>query len=291
VREIDFRRPSKFNREQVRRIEVAHENFCQSTGSRLGAELRTEFHVELVGTDQLPYSVAMGQLAAQALAIELRLEELRTDVVFVLDLPLVRAMVARLLGGSAGKAKPIARSSLTEIEIAVLRRIVNSMVRSLSAAWQDLAGVALSVRSVATSPMTVQIASPSEPTLLLDFSGKLDGTTAAITLVVPHASVEGIMDRFALGHYGAAEVDEQARASMHAAVGRVELEARAEVGAVGLPLERVLGLEPGDVISLKRPASRGIVLAIEDRRAFVATPGRNGNLRAVQVQGHWSKGR
>ena len=61
VREIDFRRPSKFNREQVRRIEVAHENFCQSASSRMSAELRTELQLGVLNTDQLPYGVVMAE--------------------------------------------------------------------------------------------------------------------------------------------------------------------------------------------------------------------------------------
>ena len=59
IREVDFRRPSKFNREHLRRIEHSHDTFCQSASSRLSAELRTEFQVEVMGTDQLPYSVVM----------------------------------------------------------------------------------------------------------------------------------------------------------------------------------------------------------------------------------------
>src|SRR4051812_3781594 len=89
LREIDFRRPSKFNREQVRRIEVAHENFCQSAGSRLGAELRTELQLAVSNTDQLPYSVVLAEeVPRHALAIELELVELETQVVLILEFPL-----------------------------------------------------------------------------------------------------------------------------------------------------------------------------------------------------------
>src|SRR3954453_20114825 len=171
VREIDFRRPSKFNREQVRRIEVAHENFCQSAGSRLSAELRSELQLAMLNTDQLPYSVVMAEeVPRQALAIELQIVELETAVVFLLDFPLVHHVGARLLGGSGDSAKAIARTALTDIEIAVIRRMVNRMVEQLSSTWDDLAGVTLKVRLIHTSPMSVQIVSPSEPTLLLNLS-------------------------------------------------------------------------------------------------------------------------
>lgn len=292
VREIDFRRPSKFNREQVRRVEVAHENFCQSAGSRLSAELRAELQLAVLNTDQLPYSVVMAEeVPRQALAIELRLVELETEVVFILDFPLVHHVVARLLGGSGDNSKASARTTLTDIEIAVMRRMVNSMVEQLSSTWDDLAGVSLELRSIHTSPMSVQIVSPSEPTLLLNLSAQLDGNLSIITLVVPHSSVEPIMDRFVQGHYGAAEIDNASRVAMYEAVGRVDLEARAEVGAIELPLDRILELQVGDVISLQRLAAKGVILTVEDRPAYVATPGRNGNVRAVQVRGEWSKGR
>lgn len=292
VREIDFRRPSKFSREQVRRIEVAHENFCQSAGSRLSAELRAELQLAVRGTDQLPYSVVMAEEAPRnALAIELGIVELETEIVFILDFPLVHLVVARLLGGTGDSATALGRTSLTEIEIAVARRMVNSMVERLSATWQDLAGVTLEVRSIHTSPLTVQVVSPSEPALLLDLSAQLDGHASTITLVVPHASVEPVLDRFVQGHYGAAQADDATRSAMLAAVGRVDLEVSAEVGAVSMPLERVLALRPGDLVNLRRPASKGVVLTVEGRPAYVATPGRNGNVRAVQVRGEWSKGR
>jgi len=79
VREIDFRRPSKFNREQVRRIEVAHENFCQSASSRMSAELRTELQLGVLNTDQLPYSVVMAEeVPRHALVTLLKMEPLGT---------------------------------------------------------------------------------------------------------------------------------------------------------------------------------------------------------------------
>ena len=103
VREIDFRRPSKFNREQVRRIEVAHENFCQSASNRLSAELRTELQLGVLNTDQLPYSVVMAEeVPRHALVSLLRMDPLGTEVALIMDLPFALALVARLLGGAGG---------------------------------------------------------------------------------------------------------------------------------------------------------------------------------------------
>jgi len=286
VREIDFRRPSKFNREQVRRIEVAHENFCQSASNRLSAELRTELQLGVLNTDQLPYSVVMAEeVPRHALVNLLRMDPLGTEVALIMDLPFALALVARLLGGSGGPSgQP---SSLTDVELTVARRAVRSIVDMLSSTWHDLAVVDLHLEGHAISPMSVQIVSPSEPTLLLNLSAMIDGLMSIMTLVIPHTSVEKIMSKLEQGHYGPALIDDASAAAMHDAVGDVDLELRAEVGAIQVPLNEVLAMKAGDVVRLHRPASKGVVLYAGDVPAHIAEPGRNGNLRAVQVRQPW----
>jgi flagellar motor switch protein FliM len=79
VREIDFRRPSKFTRDQIRRLQNSHEGFCRSTSSRLSAELRTNLQIEVIGTDQLPYATVMAEeVPPQALVTVLDVEPLGT---------------------------------------------------------------------------------------------------------------------------------------------------------------------------------------------------------------------
>jgi flagellar motor switch protein FliM len=286
VREIDFRRPSKFNREQVRRIEVAHENFCQSASSRMSAELRTELQLGVLNTDQLPYSVVMAEeVPRHALVTLLKMEPLGTEVALIMDIPLALALVARLLGGSGGPSgQP---TSLTDVELTVAQRAVASVVDTLSSTWHDLAGVTLEMDGHAISPMSVQIVSPSEPTLLLNLSAMIDGLMSIVTLVIPHTSVEKIMSKLEQGHYGPALIDDESASKMHDAVGDVNLELRAEVGAIDLPLSQVLELREGDVVRLKRPASKGVVLYAGEVPAHVADPGRNGNFRAVQIRQPW----
>jgi flagellar motor switch protein FliM len=59
------------------------------------------------------------------------------------------------------------------------------------------------------------------------------------------------------------------------------------VGAIDLPLSEVLKLGVGDVVRLRRPASKGVVLFAGEVPAHVADPGRNGNFRAVQIRQPW----
>ncbi len=295
VREVDFRRPNKFNREQVRRLEHAHDGFCQSASSRLSAELRSELQLGVLGTDQLPYSVVMGEeVARHSFVSVLRIDTLGTELALILDMPLAHALVQRLLGGSGhaiGKESPA--TSLTAVEAAVARRAVSSLVESLSSTWMDLAQVSLSMAGTSTNPTQVQLVPSSEPTLILNVSATLDGVVSVMTLLLPHRSVEPIQHHFENGAmFGPpSDADARNRDLMRDAVGAVDVEVRAEAGAVKIPLAEVLALKAGDTLRLRRPVERGVTLCVGDVEAYDATPGRNGNMRAAQVRDSLGQGR
>src|SRR3954451_14401738 len=99
VRKIDFRRPTKFPRDQVRRVQHAHEGFCRSASSRLSAELRTGLEMMVTGSEQLPFAAAMAEAPQHALVAVLNVEPLRTQVAVLIPMPLAQKLVHRLLGG------------------------------------------------------------------------------------------------------------------------------------------------------------------------------------------------
>src|SRR5437763_7815417 len=126
VREIDFRRPSKFNREQVRRLQHSHDTFCQSASSRLSAELRTELQLGVLGTDQLPYSVVMAEeVPRQSFITIIKIEQLDTEIALVMEMSLAQCLVARLLGPGASASTGGTASHLATAEGPVARRAVD----------------------------------------------------------------------------------------------------------------------------------------------------------------------
>jgi flagellar motor switch protein FliM len=68
-------------------------------------------------------------------------------------------------------------------------------------------------------------------------------------------------------------------------VAGVPVTLRAEVAAIELPIDEILALGPGSVISLGAPAEHGVTLFAENVKLARAQPGCNGPRRAVQVSG------
>lgn len=291
VRPVDFRRPTKFSREGIRRLEHAYDGFARLASTRMGAELRTPFELAHTATDQLPYgTVLAGMDQDRTYVAILEVQPLDTAIALSYELPLAVSLVDGMLGGGA-MPRAEQPESLTELELVVLKRAVRSLVESLSATWHELAGVEVTVRTAATSPLNLSIAPPSEPTLVLLSEAKAGGQTSPVSLILPHAAIASIVAK--LDRSGAAQsaVDPDELARVRAAMSGVDVELRAEVGAVSLPLGDVLRFAPGDLLRLRRPAGAGVVVLAGDVPTYRATPGRNGPSRAVQIDGPVEDGR
>src|SRR5919199_22903 len=168
VQEIDFRRPTKFARELVRRLEHAHESFCRTASSGLSAELRTSLEMSVAGSEQLPYGTAMAETHPDSLLAVLNVAPLETEVAMVIDMPLALRLVDRLI--------------------------------------------------------------------------------APLVLCIPYRSVEPIVGKLEHRHYdGHDVVDPTAAVKVREAISGVDVELRAEAGAVDMSASDVLALRVGDV--------------------------------------------
>ena len=290
VQEIDFRRPTKFPRDLVRRLEHTHESFCRTASSGLSAELRASFELTVAGSEQLPYGTAMVQVDQDSLVAVLAVQPLETEIAMLMEMPLALRLVDRLLGGG-GKPRDVIPDSLTDLEIVIVRRAMQSLVSPLSATWLDLADVSFDVGSIQTSPMTFQLVPPSEPVLMLHLETRIDGLISPLVLCIPYRSVEPIVSKLEQRHYdGHDAVDPAAAGKVREAISGVDVELRAEAGAVDMKTSDVLAIQVGDVVRLRRPAEKGVVLYAGDVPTYVAAPGRNGNARAVKIRGQWERG-
>ena len=151
--------------------------------------------------------------------------------------------------------------------------------------WTDVAGLSLKLESVDQHMETAQMVSVSEPTLSLMMEARLQGTSATLALLIPWSAIAPVADQFAAREESKGNHNEDDRTSVRRAVGNVDMQLRAEVAAVEMPIEAVLALKAGDLLRLNAPASGGITLFADKVPIKVAKPGRSGSRRAVQVTG------
>ena len=282
VREIDFRRPMKFTREQIRSLEYAHDSFCRSASNRLSAEMRAEVEIRFTASAHLSYSVIVNdELPQHAFMMVLEADPIGTKFAIVVDIPSVLSMTNRLLGGSA--AEKYENRELTELEMAVAKRSLASLVENLSNTWTDLCGLSFKASDSETSPAALPLVPASEPTLLLAFSVVFDEEVeGTIALIVPWNSMEPVIDHISRAHQDLTE-DTAGSGAVARALGKVGVEIHAEAGSMEMPLGELLSYKPGDTILFPQNASNGVDVVVGGTPLYNGQPGTHDGHRAVQV--------
>jgi len=283
MRSVDFSRPTKFTTDHQRRIARSVDAFCLGAATRLTAELRASVEFETLNTTQVTWAAAQALLPSSSLAVIVALEPLGTRMLMTVESQFVLTAIEGLLGGSTERAPKPRRFS--EIDWMLSRRLVDSLVHQLSAAFHDIGGnLSFTVEDIAQQTDATSIASVSEPTYVVMIESRLAGHSTALSLLIPWVAIDPIADLIAGRDEsgGGPALD----TGIDRALAAAPVTIRAEVAALGLPLADVLSLQPGSVIRLGALASDGVSLYAENVRIARAAPGANGVRRAVQVLEH-----
>jgi len=284
VRELDFTRPIKLAPDQQRRLERAHETFCRTASTRISAELRSPLEFEVINVEQVTWAGAIASVPQPSIFGVVATQPAETNLLVCAEQQLVFRFIERLIGGN-GNETPLNRS-LTEIELALTRRIFVGLLELLSVTWSELFGLTLDLLELESQVANVELAPPSEPTIVLTVEIRNEGSSSTISLLVPFRSIASVSGRLSSQYADLAEApaqDDAMGAALEAALGAVEIEARAEVGAVELSIGEVLALSEGDVIPLGSSAKDGATIWVGETKLYRARPGRSGNRRAAEI--------
>jgi flagellar motor switch protein FliM len=281
VRTVDFSQPTKFTAELRRRIERVLGPFCEAFAIRLSSELRAPVELGVADSSQLTWSAAKAQLPANAIAVALEVGPIERSMLLSIEPPMILQALELLLGGTAAQAPSERR--LSEIDWALTRRLLESMTAQLAPAWRDLGGLELALGEVDLEGDAGVVAPLGEPTFAVTLANKIDGLASTMSLLIPWSAIEPVAEDI-LGAGARTEgADPQEGRAVQRGLAAAPVRLRAEVGAVQMPVERMLALTPGTVLTLDDRAEHGMRLYAEGVPLGRALPGLRGARRAVKL--------
>lgn len=285
VQTVDFSQPTKFSAELRRRIARAVGPVCEAIALRLTSELRAPVELTIADAQQLSWSAAKAQLPANALAASLQASVVdRGEVgqmLLGIEPPLILRALECLLGGVASTAPDERR--LSEIDWALTRRLVDGVTTQLGAAWRDLGSIELTLAEIDVEGDAGVAAPHAEPTLALSFDGSIDGLHSSMTLLIPWSTVAPVAEEIVGASHHREDADPQQRDAVRRGLARAHVLLRAEIGAVQMPVERMLALGPGSLLTLERRAEDGMTLYAERVPLGRVSPGLRAQRRAVRL--------
>lgn len=280
----DFRRPTKFSKEQIRTMQIIHDNYARLMGNYLTSFLRVPVKIEVVSVAQVSYEEFIFSLPVPTLMTifnmsqEMGVAMLETNSTFVFT-------IIDLLFGGEGK-QPGKIRELTEIEISVMRQICEKFIDNLSYAWKGIAQMEPQIESMDTNPQFNQVIASSETVALVTFSAHVQNVQGFVNLCFPFIGLEHVLSSLTAQNW----FNQFQQSASRNKPGNIEkglqapsAEAKAVLGTARITLNDFLQLQEGDVLPLRRRRGEPLELLVEGKPIFKVQPGLKGTRFAVQV--------
>ena len=256
VRPYDFGRPDRVSPEQVHALQFLHERCARGLSTTFSAYLRTTVVWSVTSVEQSTYAAFLASAADPTAFYALGLAPF--DDLGALDVhgALAFALIDRMLGGSGSPVVPA--RPLTEIEQHVMDSVVKLMLEGLTEAWKPVTNVAFSIRARETRPQLLQVAAPGEVVVVVVFTLQVGDVTGLVSLSLPASVIEAASAHFVHHwprHRRDSSADERAWMALNLPRVRVPVVPLIRTSASA---RIVLGLQPGDVLTLPLAADRPI---------------------------------
>lgn len=284
VKKYDFRKPSKFSKEQIRTLRIIHENFARTLGNFLSAYLRTVVQIKVESVSQVSYGEFINSLPIPTLMAVLNLSPQLGTAVLETNLQLVFPMIDLLCGGEGRIPKDL--RELTEIERTVMKRVYVKMLDSLGYAWQDIYKLEPVIESLETNPQYNQTLASNETVALVTLSSQVGDTQGFINICLPFITLEPAIPHLSAQHWFRnvnQKEGENKVSQIKKRMENVEVNLTAVIGETSVSVEDFLGIQVGDVLPLETKVGEKLKLYAENSLKFKVQPGISGRKMAVQI--------
>lgn len=292
IKVYDFKRPDKFSKDQIRTLYMLHENFARLLNTYLAAHLRTIVHIDVVSVDQLTYEEFIRSLPNPSVISIFQMRPLKGTAILELNPNIVFAIIDRLFGGPG--LPPQKSRPLTDIEEAIVKRVIGKTMESLQEAWKQVIPIEPKLEVIETNPQFTQIVPPNDMVVIITLQTKIGQAEGLINICIPYLVIEPIMSKLTTTYWVASSVTKQSSLESISTVQR-KLEKTlipiiVELGRVSITVQELLDLSVGDVLQLETRVNDDLNVMIGHREKFKCKPGLYGKHLAVQITGNIEKG-
>lgn len=284
VRTHDFRRPSKFAKDHIRTLQIINENYARLLTNFLSGYLRTLVQVDVQTVQALQYSEFTNSIANPAVLGIVNFNPLPGSIIMEINPSIAYSLIDRILGGKGIGLERV--RGFTEIEIAILMRLISQMLGLMRDPWDNVAKLQPILDRIETNAQFAQLMSPNEMVALVTFTAKIGEVEGLLNLCIPHMTVEPVMPKlstrlwFSLIERGSTE---ESRQAIESRVEETKIPIIAVLGRTRLSVHDFLMLQQGDVLPLNTNVDGKIEVIVGDKVKFYGNPGARNKKVAVKV--------
>lgn len=284
TRKYDFRNPQKISKEQLKTLEIIHENFGRYMQTFLTGYLRTPVKIELLTVDQFAYIEYSNALPNPTFLSIIDFKPLNGQILFDISPNIIYIMIDRLLGGDGLDRQEI--RSFTEIELSLLKRIMRKIVVDLKEAWNNVVELTPLLDKIETNPQFAQIVPPNETIALITMNIKIGSLEGLINICIPYILLEPILDKLNTRYWfttSSKQGSEDEKKVIRNRILQTVVPIVAELGSTCIPVRDIFNLHTGDVVKLDNSENKLVSIKVGSNIKFKGEIGVVNKKMAVRI--------
>ena len=285
IQAYNFWSPERFSKEQIRAVELVHEDLAERLASSIPTFIRTSLRPRLVHTEQGRFHDFLKDLPEQSLFHLITLAPLPGQMILTISPNVCHVILEQRLGGKM-EGEPSVRS-LTDIDQSLLRGLVEHMLNDLKSSWSKVAAIEPQLDDSTVNQHWVQMLMGNERVLLLTFELSINMITGTMNIYIPFSSLKPISGNLNPAAWVTGRKEKlstpAARQLTLDLLYPVKLPVRVTIGKSRLTLGEVANLEIGDVIQTDTNVQSNLVMRVANENLFNVQIGKIGKNMAVQV--------
>jgi flagellar motor switch protein FliM len=285
IKPYNFWSPDHFSKDQMRAVELVHEDLAERLTSSLPPFIRTSLRPRVVHTEQGRFHDFLKDLPPASLFHMITLSPLPGQMVLTISPDVGSLILEQRLGGQGERSNR--NRGLTEIDQFLLRGMVEHMLNDIKASWNKVVSLEPGLEDSTVNQHWVQMVMGNERVMLITFELVLQNITGTMNIYIPFTMLKPIATVLNTHVWFSGrkerQADPEARKATTESISLVNLTMRVMLGTAEITFSDLSNLKPGDVIPLDTPLHQELPIYVADRLCFKANIGKMGNHMAAQI--------
>ncbi|SES67636.1 flagellar motor switch protein FliM [Natronincola peptidivorans] len=284
IRPYDFKSPKKLAKDQLRTIQIIHENFSRMLNTFLSGYLRSYVQAEVSSVEELSYYEFNNSIVNPAVISIINFQPLTGQIIADLSPSIAYTLIDRILGGSGKSYEDI--RTFTEIETTLIKKLMRQIIDLMIDPWENVIELQPTLEKIETNSQFAQIVSPNETVALVTLNLRIGDVEGMLNLCIPHIVIEPILPKLSTKFWFSSiskTITEEDKETLKNRVEKSKVKIGAQLGSTYITVKDFLELQTGDVILLDKLAKDEIEIMVGEKRKHYGVPGTINNKLAVKV--------
>jgi flagellar motor switch protein FliM len=285
IQPYNFWSPARFSKEQMRAVELVHEDLSERLTTSLPTFLRTNVRPHLVHIEHGRFHDFIKDFPQNTLFHLISLAPLPGHMVLTMSLNVSYLILEQRLGGKIEGR--FTERALTEIDQSLLRGLVEHMLGDMKGAWSKVVSLEPSLEDSTVNQHWVQMMMGNERVLLLTIEINIQGVTGTMSIFIPFNTLKPITDVLNPHIWIAGRKEHQqdpvARQRAIQATMQAMVPLTVILGTADLPMRELVNLSIGDVIELDTHIDSPLIVQVANKKQFHGRVGKSRKRLGVQI--------